>query len=94
MKKMIKFRDRLREELKNEKFRKAFEEEDLGVRLAVEIARLREEQGLTQKDLARKLQTTQQTVSRLENPDNQSFSLTTLIKIARAFKKRLDIHFV
>lgn len=94
MKKMTNFRDRLNEELKNEKFRKAYEEEDIYVKLAVEIARIREEQGLTQKDLARRLRTSQQTVSRLEHPANQSFSLNTLIKLARVLHKKLDIHFI
>ena len=94
MKKMTRFRDRLKDELKNEKFKNAYEEENTFVKLAVEIARIREEQGLSQKDLARRLHTSQQTVSRLENSANRSFSLATLLKLARAFHKRLDIHFV
>ena len=94
MKKMTKFRDRLKEELKKETFRKSFEEEDIYAKFAIEIARLREEQGLSQKDLARRLRTSQQTVSRLEHPGNQSFSLSTLIKLAGAFHKKLDIHFI
>lgn len=94
MKPMRKFRDRLKEDLQEKHFRKAFDEEDLFARLAVEIAKAREAQGLSQKELAERLQTTQQTVSRLENPRNRSFSLTTLIKLARVFHKNLEIHLV
>lgn len=92
--KIRRFEDRLKEDLKNKAFKEAFDEEDVFARLAIEIARIREEQGLTQKDLARRLHTSQQTISRLEDAGNRSFSLNTLLKLARAFHKRLDIHFI
>ena len=91
--KLRKFRDRLREELKNPEFKKAFDEEEVYAKLAIQIARLREEQGLSQKDLARRLHTSQQMISRLEDPHNRSFSLNTLMKLAEALHKRLDIGF-
>lgn len=94
MKKVRSFKDRLQEDLKNPKFRKAFNEEDFFATLAVQIARLREEEGLSQKDLAKLLHTSQQMVSRLENPDNRSFSLQTLIKLAGAFHRKLEVQFV
>ena len=94
MKSMRKFRDRLQEDLKDKNFKKAFDEEDVFARLAVEIAKVREEQGISQRELAERLHTTQQTVSRLENPRNRSFSLATLIKLARVFHKSLEIHLV
>lgn len=92
--KVRRLRDRLREELKNKKFRKAFEAEEVYVKLAIQIALLREKQGWNQRDLARKLHTTQQTISRIENPENGSLSVGTLIKLAEAFRKRLKIGFV
>jgi len=94
MKSMRRFRDRLKEDLQEKNFKKAFDEEDVFARLAVEIAKVREEQGISQRELAERLHTTQQTVSRLENPRNRSFSLTTLIKLARVFHKSLEIHLV
>ena len=94
MKSMRKFRDRLKEDLQDKNFKKAFDEEDVFARLAVEIAKVREEQGISQRELAERLHTTQQTVSRLENPRNRSFSLTTLIKLATVFHKSLEIHLV
>ena len=94
MKPVRKFRDRLKEDLRDKNFKKAFDEEDVFARLAVEIAKVREEQGISQRELAERLHTTQQTVSRLENPRNRSFSLTTLIKLARVFHKSLEIHLI
>ena len=94
MKGVYRFRDHLREALKNKEIKKAFDEEDVYARLAVEIAMLREKQGLSQKDLARRLGTSQQMISRLEDPSNNGISLHTLVKLAQAFHKRLKIGFV
>ena len=94
MKGVRKFRARLKEELKDQRFKRAFDEEDFFARLAVQIAKLREEEGLSQKDLAKRLHTSQQMVSRLEDPHNTSFSLRTLIRLAQVFRKKLDVEFV
>lgn len=94
MKPMRKFRARLKEDLPGKDFKRAFDDEDVFARLAVEIAKAREEQGLSQRQLADRLHTTQQTVSRLENPHNRSFSLFTLIKLAKVFHKSLEIRLV
>ena len=91
--KLRRFRDRLKEELKNKEFKKAFDEEDVYARLAIQIAKLRERQGINQKDLARRLHTSQQMISRLEHPENGSLSVATLLKLAQAFHKKLDIRF-
>ena len=93
MKGARKFSDYLKKKLKNEGFKRVFDKEDIYANLAIQIASLREKQGYTQKDLAKLLNTTQQTVSRLEDASNNSLSLTTLIKLARAFKKHLKIQF-
>jgi DNA-binding XRE family transcriptional regulator len=94
MKGVRKFSKYLKKELKNKVFRKVFEEEKIYADLAVQIAKLRQNNGYSQKDLAKLLQTTQQTVSRLEDPDNHSLSLNTLIRLAKLFKKGLSIQFV
>lgn len=94
MKGVAKFSTYLKKELKNKEFRKAFEREEIYAGLAIQIARLRENQGYTQKDLAKSLGTTQQTISRLENLHNNGLSLNTLIKIATFFKKGLRVQFV
>ena len=88
------FQDRLKEDLKNHEFKKAFDEQEVLSSLAIQIAKMRHRKGLSQKELAERLKTTQQTVSRLEDPDNKSYSLSTLIKLARAFHKELEVRFI
>jgi DNA-binding XRE family transcriptional regulator len=93
MKGAVKFSDYLNEQLKNKTFKKAFDDEEIYSSLAIQIARLREDNGYSQQDLARIVRTTQQTVSRLEDTQNKSLSLGTLIKLARAFHRKLRIQF-
>jgi DNA-binding transcriptional regulator YiaG len=88
------FKDYLKGQLKDEEFRKGFEEEGVYAQLAVQIARIRSKRKLSQKRLARLLHTSQQTVSRLEDPHNASCSLRTLVKLAHALGKELKVQFV
>lgn len=88
------FQDRLKEDMKDPHFKKAFDEEEILSSIAIQIAKTREAHGISQKELAERLHTTQQTVSRLENPDNKSYSIATLIKLARALHKNLQVRFV
>ncbi len=94
MKNTVKFKDYLKEELKDKEFKKAFNEEEVYASLAIQTAKIRQEKGITQEELAKRLHTTQQTVSRLEDIHNKSYSLKTLIKLARALNKRLKVEFV
>ena len=94
MKGVRKFQDYLRWQLKDEEFRKGFEEEGVYAQVAIQIAGLRTRKKLSQKKLARILHTTQQTVSRLEDPHNTGYSLRTLIKLAHALGKELKVQFV
>ena len=94
MKGAVKFSDYLNEQLKNKTFKKAFDDEEVYSSLAIQIAKLRENNGYSQQELARIVRTTQQTVSRLEDMQNKSLSLDTLIKLARAFHRKLKIQFV
>ncbi|MCX5695149.1 MAG: helix-turn-helix domain-containing protein [Candidatus Omnitrophica bacterium] len=94
MKRAVKFKTYLKEELKNPEFKKAFDEEEIYVSLAIQTAKIRQKEGLTQKGLAKRLHTTQQTVSRLEDVNNRGCSLKTLIKLACALGRRLKVEFV
>lgn len=94
MKGVRKFQDVLRRDLKDKAFRKAFEEEETFASLAIQVAKLREEHNLTQKKLAKLLHTSQQNISRLEDPYNTSISLKTLVKLAHVFDKGLRVKFV
>ncbi len=93
MKDTIRLKDYLEEELKDPEFREAFDEEEVYASLAIQIAKIRQNNKLTQKELAKRLHTTQQTISRLENIRNRSYSLQTLIKLARIFDKRVNVEF-
>ena len=94
MKNTVRFKDYLKEELKNKEFKKAFNEEEVYASLAIQTAKIRQEKGITQEDLAKRLRTTQQTVSRLEDIHNKSYSLKTLIRLARALDKGLKVEFI
>ena len=93
MKGTVRLKDYLEEELKDPEFREAFDEEEVYASLAIQIAKIRRNNKLTQKELAKRLHTTQQTISRLENIRNKSYSLQTLIKLAHILDKRVSIKF-
>src|SRR3970040_1942881 len=57
--------------------------------VALQIAALREQAGLSQKDLAKLLKTTQQHVSRLESPAYEGHSLGTLRRVAEALHAKV-----
>ena len=63
-------------------------EEETQLCLAEEIYRLRKERGLTQADLAIKIDTTQSVIARMEDADYDGHSLKMLQRIARALGVR------
>ncbi len=75
------------------KFRKHYEAYELPVKLAVEIAALRQKKRLTQAQLARRMGVQQQMVAQLENPGETVPNVRTLEKVARALGKQLHIAF-
>jgi len=70
--------EQLRDKDFAERFRKAGEAWDVALRLSA----LRKESGLSQKELARRVGTTQQQISRLESPSYEGHSLSMLRRIA------------
>ena len=89
----LSFERYLAQRMKNEEFRKAFEEEGQRLEIAYKILQLRKQQKLSQKQLARKLNTTQSAIARME-AGQQNFTTDTLQKIASTFKRDLKIEFV
>ena len=61
--------------------------------VALQIAALREQAGLSQKDLAKLLKTSQQQISRLESPGYEGHSLSMLRRVASALRARVRIVF-
>ena len=90
---MNKFRDFLNEELKDKKLAKNYYKELEKARIAVEISYFREKLGITQKELAKMINTTQSVVARLENPEYKKYSLSTLRKVAEALNLELNVSF-
>ena len=85
-----------------EKYRRkgvSFRKEQSGVKeplchaTGVKINELRREQGLSQKQLAKKIGVSQQVISRIEK-GGENASLITLAKIAQALNKKIHIEFV
>jgi len=72
----------LEEQIRDPAFARRFEEAGEAWDVALQIAALREQAGLSQRDLARKLRTSQQQISRLESPSYEGHSLSMLRRVA------------
>lgn len=91
--KLLGFQDVLKEELKDKEFKKFYEEEGRRLALGYKIAKIRQKRGLTQKELAKEIHTSQAAVARLEGGDYLGYSLRTLEKIALATGSHLEVQF-
>ena len=83
----------LEEQLRDPAFAVRFERAGEAWDVALPIAALRRRAGLSQKDLAKLLKTSQQQISRLESPGYEGHSLTTLRRVADALNARVRIVF-
>ena len=79
---MMFFRDHLNEKLKDPEFKKIYEEEKRLLDLGYAILKAREKKGLSQKELAKQCQVTQQQLSKIENGVN--CNMLTFIKVSSA----------
>jgi transcriptional regulator with XRE-family HTH domain len=61
--------------------------------VALQISALREKAGLSQKDLAKLLGTSQQQVSRLESPSYEGHSLSMLRRVAEVLHAKVRVAF-
>lgn len=61
--------------------------------VALQIAELRRKSGLSQKELAKLLHTSQQQISRLESPGYEGHSLSMLRRVAHALHARVRVVF-
>jgi len=83
----------LAEQMKDAGFAERFEKAGKAWDVALQIVALREEAGFSQKDLARKLKTSQQQISRLESPAYEGHSLRMLRRVAEAMGATVHIVF-
>ena len=72
----------------------SLEEECLGAQVARTIYQMRMESGLTQKQLANLVGTTQSVISRLEDADYEGHSLSMVNRIADALDRRVKLQLV
>jgi len=79
---------------KDPAMQRGFEEEVANREVAQKIFQLRQDSGLSQAELARRVGTTQSVISRLEDADNEGHSLAMLNRIAAAVERRVEIRFV
>lgn len=86
------FRDDLKKRLKDPEFKKAWEKSELEYQLATQLIEARLAKNLSQRDLARKMKTSQAVVSRLESM-NANPSLSLLKRITQALDVKLTINF-
>jgi DNA-binding XRE family transcriptional regulator len=84
MKRKTNFDDYLEEQLQEPEFRTRFEQADAAWDIALQLADLRKARGLTQRELAIKVGTSQQQISRLESPAYEGHSLSMLRRVVEA----------
>ncbi len=84
------FEEYHQEQMKDPEFRKEYEKLQLQRRVAKAIVNRREAQRLSQRELARRANTTQAVISRIEN-GNVSVGLQMLQRIADALGTQIDI---
>ena len=81
----------LEEQMQDPAFAERFERAGEAWDVALQIAALREKAGLSQRDLARKLKTSQQQISRLESPCYEGHSLSMLRRVAKVLSAKVRV---
>ena len=81
----------LEAQLQDAAFAERFERAGEAWDVALQIAALRVKAGLSQKDLARKLNTSQQQISRLESPSYEGHSLSMLRRVAGVLSAKVRV---
>lgn len=82
----------IKESLKDPEFKKAWEESRLEYQLARQLIKKRLERKMSQRELARKVKTTQAVISRIETMQANP-SLSLLKRIAQTLDVKLNLNF-
>lgn len=91
--KAVDFQEYLREQLRNPRIKKYYDEYGKQLEIAYQILQLRKQKKMSQAELAKKIGTRQSNVARMET-GQQNFTTDTLQKVATAFRRNLKIEFV
>jgi transcriptional regulator with XRE-family HTH domain len=82
VKRLTNFDRYLKEQLKDRDFAERFKKAGEAWDVAIKLASLRKASGLSQKQLAKRVGTSQQQISRLESPSYEGHSLSMLRRVA------------
>lgn len=91
MKRKTNFDKYLETQLKDQDFTERFKKAGNAWEIAMQIADLRKEAGLSQKELAQRLGTSQQQISRLESPSYEGHSLSMLRRVAEVLGATVQV---
>jgi transcriptional regulator with XRE-family HTH domain len=91
MKRKTNFDLYLEEQLKDKAFAPRFKKAGDAWEVAMKLASLRKKSGLSQKELAEKVGTSQQQISRLESPCYEGHSLSMLRRVTEALGGTIHI---
>ena len=91
MKRKTNFDRYLEQQLKDKDFSARFKKAGQAWDVALQLAALREDSGLSQKELAQRVGTSQQQISRLESPSYEGHSLSMLRRVAEALGATLHV---
>lgn len=91
--KYLTFDDHLKEQLRDPEFRRLWKKSEPQRRIASQSIKARIEKNMSQKQLAKKMGTTQAVISRIEN-SSVNPSIGILARLATALDKKLEINFV
>jgi ribosome-binding protein aMBF1 (putative translation factor) len=90
---MIRFNDYLEEQLKDPEMRAAFDDLEIEYALYETIMRKRVQEGLTQKELAKRMGTKQTAISRFES-GKYNPTLSFLKKLTKALGVKLEVKII
>ena len=90
---MSDFRKHLDESLKDEAFKKEWDNLELRYAVIKQLIKLRNTYNLSQAQLAQKLNTTQAVISRIEN-GTVNIGIDFIDKLAKAFDKKVEFRLV
>lgn len=81
----------LNEQLKDPAFASRFKRAGQAWDVALQITALRRQAGLSQRELAKRVKTSQQQICRLESPGYEGHSLSMLRRVAQALRARVRV---
>ena len=80
--------------MENPKFRAVYDEVSTEMNIGEQIAQIRHKAKMSQLELAKKVYTSRTAIARYESGNYNRYSLSTLIRIARALHKKLKVSYV